>query len=128
MAMLLPNYNVQEATGVAERVRFGVSQLKFELCPEQMTTSIGVTSYPECTKEPTRFFPEADDMMYKAKEAGGNQVRGNTTNSDSNSVSAIRLDIASRVEAVSLWMRLLSGQGRGFSAMITNDSDEDVTI
>ena len=40
----------------------------------------------------------------------------------------MRLDIASRVEAVELWMRLTQGSGDYYSVSITNDSDEDVTV
>ena len=45
-----------------------------------------------------------------------------------NSARTIRLDIASRVEAVELWMQLRQGSGEHYSAYITNDSDEDVTV
>jgi len=45
-----------------------------------------------------------------------------------NSARTMRLDIASRVEAVELWMRLIQGSGDHYSTMITNDSDEDVTV
>jgi len=42
------------------------------------------------------------------------------------SARTMRLDIASRVEAVELWMRLTQGSDQYYSAVITNDSDEDV--
>ncbi len=129
LTVLLPNHNVHTATAVAEKVRSAIEQLKFEKCPGQMTASIGVTSYPEVTKSADEIFLDADAMMYKAKDDGGNAVRSIASSGMSqDSARFIRIDIASRLEGVTLWMRLQHGNGKDFSAVITNDSDEDVTV
>ncbi len=130
LTVLLPNHSIQEAIAVAERMRLGISQLKFELCPEKMTASIGVASCPDSTKDPRQVFPDADAMMYKAKESGGNNVQGATASAEMNldSTAVFRLDIASRVETVELWMKLDTAYSRNYSAIVTNDSDEEVTV
>jgi hypothetical protein len=68
-------------------------------------------------------------MVYQAKDDGGNAVRGAMASEmNQNSARTIRLDIASRIEAVELWMRLESGNRQNYSVIVTNDSDEDVTV
>jgi diguanylate cyclase (GGDEF)-like protein len=129
MTVLLPKHNLQHATVIAEQIRASIAGLKFERCPENITASIGATTYPETTKAPDDIFSDADAMVYEAKEDGGNAVRGAmTTENRGDSVRMMRLDIASRVEAVELWMRLQQGNERSFWVVVTNDSDEDVTI
>src|SRR5439155_6627339 len=76
MVVLLPNLNFQQATAVAEQIRVGIAELKFEKSPENITASIGMTSYPEVTKTFDDIFSDADAMVYQAKDDGGNAVRG----------------------------------------------------
>ena len=129
MTVLLPNRDIQAAKAVAEQIRSGIEQLRFELCSERATASIGLTSYPDLTKNLDEVFLDADAMMYKAKDSGGNGVQSaGSSEVSQDSVRFMRIDIASRLEGVNLWMRLLSGNDRHFSAVITNDSDEDVTV
>jgi diguanylate cyclase (GGDEF)-like protein len=129
MTALLSRQSLKEALAVAEQIRTCVAELKFEMSPENITVSIGVTSYPEVTKTANDFFTDADAMVYQAKDDGGNAVRGAmASETKQDSARAIRLDTASRVEAVELWMRLLQGSSEHFSIIVTNDSDEDVTV
>jgi diguanylate cyclase (GGDEF)-like protein len=129
MTVLLPKHSVRQATAVAEQIRVGIAELKFELSPENITASIGVTSFPEVTKVSDDIFSDVDAMVYQAKDEGGNAVRGAMASElNQNSARTIRLDITSRVEAVELWMQLRQGSGDYYSAYITNDSDEDVTV
>jgi diguanylate cyclase (GGDEF)-like protein len=129
MTVLLPQHNVQNAIAVAEQIRLQIAELKFEKSPENITASIGVTSFPEVTKVSDDIFSDADAMVYQAKDDGGNAVRGAMASElNQNSARTIRLDIASRVEAVELWMRLESGNRQHYSVIVTNDSDEDVTV
>ncbi len=129
MTVLLPQHNLRKAVAVAEEIRLGIAELKFELSPENITASIGVTSFPEVTKASDDIFSDADAMVYQAKDDGGNAVRGAMVSElNQNSARTIRLDIASRVEAVELWMRLESGSRQNYSVIVTNDSDEDVTV
>jgi len=129
MTVLLPGHNLERATDVAEQIRVGIAELKFEKSPEGITASIGVTSYPEVTKASNDIFSDADAMVYQAKEDGGNVVRGAmASETDADSARTMRVDIASRVEAVQLWMRLEYGNRQNYSVIVTNDSDEDVTV
>lgn len=129
MLVLLPKHNFQQASAIAEQIRVGIAELKFERSPENITASIGMTSYPEVTKALDEIFSDADAMVYQAKDDGGNAVRGAMASElNQNSARTIRLDIASRVEAVELWMRLESGNRQNYSVIVTNDSDEDVTV
>jgi diguanylate cyclase (GGDEF)-like protein len=129
MVVLLPKHYFQQATAVAEQIRAGIAELKFDSSTENITASIGMTSYPEVTKSSDDIFSDADAMMYEAKDDGGNAVRGAMASElNQNSARAIRLDIASRADAVELWIRLTQGSGDYCSVSITNDSDEDVTV
>jgi len=129
MVVLLPKHSLQQATAVAEQIRVSIAELKFEKSPENITASIGMTSYPEVTKALHDIFSDADAMVYQAKDDGGNAVRGAMASEiNQNSQRTIRLDTALRVEAVELWMRLLQGSDDYYSVSITNDSDEDVTV
>ncbi len=129
MTVLLPQHNLQKAVAVAEEIRLQIAELKFEKSPENIAASIGVTSYPEVTKSSDDIFSDADAMVYQAKEDGGNAVRGAMASElNQNSARTIRLDTASRVEAVELRMQLRQGSGDYYSVYATNDSDEDVTV
>jgi diguanylate cyclase (GGDEF)-like protein len=129
MTVLLPKHNLEQATVLAEKVRVGIAELKFEKSPESISASIGVTSYPESTKVAQDIFSDADAMVYQAKDDGGNAVRGAMgSEGHADSARSMRVDINSRVEAVELWMRLTQGTRDHYAAIITNDSDEDVTI
>ncbi len=128
MTVLLPQHNVQNAMAVAEQIRLQTVELKFEQSPENMTASIGVTSFPEVTKVSDDIFSDADAMVYQAKDDGGNAVRGAMAEARLDSAHTMRLDITSRIEAVELWMRLTQGSQDQYSVLITNDSDEDVTV
>lgn len=129
MTVLLPKHNIRQAISFGEQIRSGIAELTFELNPERITASIGATSYPEVTKASDDIFSDADAMAYQAKEDGGNAVRGSMASEMRvDSARTMRLDIASRVEAVELWMRLAQGNQDQYSASITNDSDEDVAV
>jgi len=129
ITVLLPDHDIQTATKVAESVRSAIEQLKFDKCPERMTASIGVSSYPKITQNADDIFLDADALMYKAKDDGGNEVQSAASSGMSHdSARFMRIDIASRLEGVTLWMRLQQGNGQHFSAAITNNSDEDVSI
>jgi diguanylate cyclase (GGDEF)-like protein len=129
MAVLLPKHNIQNAMSIAEQIRSSLPALKFDLSPEEITASIGVTSYPEVTKASDDILFDADAMAYQAKEDGGNAVRGAMASEmKADSARTMRIDIASRVEAVELWMRLVQGNQDYYMASITNDSDEDVAV
>lgn len=129
ITVLMPGQDIRAGMMIAERIRSAIEQVKFEKCPERMAASIGVTSYPETTRIADEVFFDADAMMYKAKDDGGNAVRSVISSGmTEDSARFMRIEIASRLEGVTLWMRLEQGYERDFSATITNDSDEDVTV
>jgi diguanylate cyclase (GGDEF)-like protein len=75
--VLLPHTTVEEARQTAERVRRTVERHRFPAGPRelQITVSVGVASYPSPTVDsPAALIREADQALYRAKEAGRNRV------------------------------------------------------
>jgi diguanylate cyclase (GGDEF)-like protein len=134
IVMLLPNHTNEEAISLAERIRQRVEKLEYKLYPEAVTLSIGAASYPTSTPDPMHLFADADRAMYTAKDLGGNAVRSGATAADGRGTPAeggarlIRSDVASRVEAVELWMSLQQASDRYYAISFENDNDEDVLI
>jgi diguanylate cyclase (GGDEF)-like protein len=135
IVVLLPNHSTQEAASLAERIRQRVERLSFSRYPECITVSIGIASHPESTAELGKLLDDADAAMYAAKDLGGNFVRvagtkGHEAGSSESEpgVRLIRSDVASRVEAVELWMTLQQANDRSYGILLESDNDEDVTI
>jgi diguanylate cyclase (GGDEF)-like protein len=134
IVVLLPDYSTHEAASLAERIRQRVERLTFERYPDSITVSIGIASYPVPTAELDQLLRNADAAMYMAKDLGGNVVRaagaqlqqGGATGDQT--VRLIRSDVASRVEAVELWMTLQQANDRSYGILLESDNDEDVTI
>jgi diguanylate cyclase (GGDEF)-like protein len=134
IVVLLPNQSIREAAAVAERVRDMIVQTKFGRYPEKITASIGLASYPEPTGDLDALLSNADAAMYRVKDSGGNGVQaakgrdlnGNTT-TDAD-VRIIRSDIASKIEAIELWMSLQQARNRSYMIMLESDNDESVLI
>ena len=74
VCVILPNYTIDEALAVAERVRRGISAIKMAECPNGLSGSIGVASFPESTSDASKVCSAADRAMYASKRAGGNRV------------------------------------------------------
>jgi diguanylate cyclase (GGDEF)-like protein len=133
IVVLLPNHSTQEADSLAERIRRRVEGLTFKGYPEPLTLSIGIACYPKPTPELGRLLGDADQAMYAAKDLGGNAVRVagmqlDKSNAADTSVRLVRSDVASRVEAVELWMTLQQANDRSYGILLESDNDEDVTI
>lgn len=134
IVVLLPNHSGPEAITLAERILQRVERLSFEHYPEALTLSIGAASYPKPTAELTQLLREADTAMYAAKDLGGNAVRSAETKpygagaSGAGTLRVVRSDVASRVEAVELWMTLQHSNDRSYGILLENDNDEEVTI
>jgi diguanylate cyclase (GGDEF)-like protein len=134
IVVLIPNHSTNEAASLAESIRQRVELLRFKRYPEAITASIGIASYPEPTSERDRLPGDADAAMYAAKELGGNAVR--TTGAQLNAPGAttdgnvrlVRSDVASRVEAVELWMTLQQANDRSYGILLESDNDEDVIV
>lgn len=75
IVVLLPNYITPEAEVLAERTRAAVEVARLGVADHPITVSIGVATYPESAQERRQLFGLADETMYAAKKAGGNQVR-----------------------------------------------------
>jgi len=71
---LLTHTDSLQASAVAKRFLESVSKESFDAMGI-LTLSIGVSSYPESTKNAPRLIQMADRAMYKAKASGGNKVR-----------------------------------------------------
>lgn len=73
IAILLPETGAAEAFHVAERIRRTVREItKDQTC--QVTTSIGIATYPQHGEEATVLLAAADQAMYYAKRQGGDRV------------------------------------------------------
>jgi two-component system cell cycle response regulator len=74
---ILPHTAHQDATQTAERVRSAIANHTFKVGERELriTVSVGVASYPSDTADsPVALIREADKALYRAKEAGRNQV------------------------------------------------------
>jgi len=132
IVILLPDHSAHEAALFAERMRQRVEGLSFTRYPEAITVSIGVASYPEPTSELGQLFSDADAAMYAAKNLGGNAVHATEASvhgvTDERDVRRVRSDVASRVEAVELWMTLQQANNRSYGVLFENDNDEELII
>jgi diguanylate cyclase (GGDEF)-like protein len=70
--VMLLEANAETATLVAERIRSRVAEQ--DLGQGTLTLSIGVAEYPDGGDTPEELIATADAAMYKAKNAGRNQV------------------------------------------------------
>jgi len=77
-AIILPGAGVEQAYMIAERIRekIGTLLLKYPDSKKNIgiTSSIGVASYPQSAATEKDIFMLTDNMMYKAKAKGKNQV------------------------------------------------------
>lgn len=131
--VVLPNYNLREAEGIADRLREAVAQTPLPNCPLTVTASIGVASFRETCQEVNLLVEEADHAMYAAKDAGGNRVSLAKAPAEASAQSNVparptRSDITSRVEADELWMSLQQGYHPHFILLVENKSDDEINI
>ena len=65
------------ATKIAEKIRLNVEEYIFKVANNKevnITVSIGVSSYPDTTRDINNLLTEADDALYVAKRTGRNRV------------------------------------------------------
>lgn len=74
--VLLPDTSLDEAVEVAERIRHRVAQLRIDGMPEGQSVhvSIGCAQYSPLDESFGDLVQRADEAMYRAKQAGRNQV------------------------------------------------------
>ena len=128
--VVLPNFTGEEACATAERIRSTASELSFSLFPDKITLSIGVACCPLDGTTCDQLQKVADEGMYKSKDGGGNAVSSGQrrTQGFEPKERQIRTDIASRVDAVELWMSIVHLNSKLFTVMIENDNDEDIEV
>ncbi len=78
-SILLPETDLNTAVEIAENIREGVEAFDFSKYLHghdiAITTSIGISSYPDTASDLALFKQKADESLYKAKESGRNCVR-----------------------------------------------------
>lgn len=77
-SILLPETDLKKAVEIAERIRKNIESFDFSKYlgghDIKVTTSIGVSSFPETASDLAAFKHKADESLYKAKESGRNMV------------------------------------------------------
>ncbi len=78
-SILLPETDLNTAVEIAEQIRESVENFDFSRHlgghDIRITTSIGVSSFPDTAQDLATFKQKADESLYKAKESGRNAVR-----------------------------------------------------
>jgi diguanylate cyclase (GGDEF)-like protein len=74
--VLLPETTLRQATEAAERIRRTLESraVIWNGRPLSVTASLGVSACPDCTAVPGEVLAQADAALYRAKDAGRNQV------------------------------------------------------
>ncbi|MDF2882486.1 MAG: diguanylate cyclase [Clostridiaceae bacterium] len=75
--VILLDCNYGQAINIAEKIRKNVEGFHFIIEKNQkinVTVSIGVSSYPDITNNPSKLLYESDNALYFAKRNGRNQV------------------------------------------------------
>ncbi len=76
-AILLPACDDMNATAIAERIRQAFAQARLQTETGQSisaTISIGIATAPQSAEDCSRLLAQADQALYRAKEAGRNRV------------------------------------------------------
>ena len=119
--------HIDNATIVAEKI-MDVMQEPFNIDGHeiQMTVSIGITIYPMDDKDLTNLLKDADQAMYRAKEAGRNnyQLYGADMAENAAAVKQMEAQIENALDRTELLLHyqprvdLLSGQITGVEALL----------
>jgi diguanylate cyclase (GGDEF)-like protein len=74
--VLLPETTLRQAMDAAERIRrtLEAKAVIWNGHPLRVTASLGVSACPDCTASPAEVLAQADAALYRAKDAGRNQV------------------------------------------------------
>ncbi len=72
--VVMPETNLEEAIGIAERVRLAIESLTWKH-PITLTISAGVAMWQQ-GETASELIARADELLYEAKQGGRNQVRG----------------------------------------------------
>lgn len=75
VALLLPTYSAEEASGLAERIRRDLEGRALSSKDLRVTASFGVASIPDQASDAKALLERADSALYQAKESGRNRVQ-----------------------------------------------------
>ncbi|MCU7842526.1 MAG: diguanylate cyclase [Candidatus Thiodiazotropha sp. (ex Monitilora ramsayi)] len=75
-SLIMPHTDIEQAVGMAERLRMEIQQKGYELFTNNrtVTASFGLAELTQSIDEPMLLINNADDALYKAKEQGRNNV------------------------------------------------------
>ena len=77
-SILLPETDLQKGIEIAESIRLAVESFNFSAFLQKtdipITTSIGISTFPDTATDILAFKEKADDSLYQAKESGRNRV------------------------------------------------------
>lgn len=74
IAVFFPNHSCDEGKAAAQRIRREISESNYEGCPDTVTVSIGVATYPQTTTNSADLVKAVDKALYAAKDLGRNRV------------------------------------------------------
>ncbi len=75
VALLLPAYSAEEASGLAERIRKDLEARSLSSKNLRVTASFGVASIPDQAPDAKALLERADSALYQAKQGGRNRVQ-----------------------------------------------------
>ena len=75
VALLLPAYSAEEASGLAERIRKDLEARSHSSKNLRVTASFGVASIPDQAPDAKALLERADSALYQAKQGGRNRVQ-----------------------------------------------------
>jgi diguanylate cyclase (GGDEF)-like protein len=76
--VVMPRVTSEDGLRKAEQLRAAVEKTQIEYegnVLENITISIGISSWPELTSDPRQLFQQTDSALYQAKESGRNCIR-----------------------------------------------------
>lgn len=74
LVIIFPNTGKFAALKTCERIKDGIVKGLHERFDENVTISIGISAYPDNGQSPAELFDSADKALYKAKQAGKNNI------------------------------------------------------
>jgi len=133
--VVLPNFEVSEATATAERIKEAIGSANL-VSGARVTASLGVTSSSQSGQWTAGSLVDAaDQAMYRSKDAGRNRVTAHEAAIGDERVSKAKpvlrvpaSELARRAEAVELLMSLRQAVSGNYMALVTNESDEEVSV
>jgi len=76
--VVMPRVKREDCLRKAEELRAAVEKTQIEYeghLLENITISIGISSWPELISDPRQLFQQTDSALYQAKESGRNCIR-----------------------------------------------------